>query len=167
VGIDIDLNVGDIRHPTLTSVIPISETNMSDWKTSFRYRKCSDIDIRVQSDIRHWRKQNYFSLQIRTVSLGMVSKHYDTKLLWLSVPIGMSDIGKNFIPISDIMSDSALSDIGSSDIRLSLISLITDIGLSAHLCWYIAIIFTTYFSRYNDSVNQYYILMSRNYSVVT
>jgi hypothetical protein len=30
VGIDIDLNVGDIRHPTSTSVIPISETNMSD-----------------------------------------------------------------------------------------------------------------------------------------
>jgi hypothetical protein len=35
------------------------------------------------------------------------------------------------------MSDSAhfLSDIGRSDIRLSPISLITDIGLSAHL-WY-------------------------------
>jgi hypothetical protein len=30
VGIDIDLNVGDIRHPTSTSVIPISEENMSD-----------------------------------------------------------------------------------------------------------------------------------------
>jgi hypothetical protein len=30
VGIDIDLNVGDIRHPTWTSVIPISEENMSD-----------------------------------------------------------------------------------------------------------------------------------------
>jgi hypothetical protein len=30
VGINIDLNVGDIRHPTSTSVIPISETNMSD-----------------------------------------------------------------------------------------------------------------------------------------
>ncbi len=56
VGIDIDLNVGDIRHLTLTSVIPISETNMSDWKLSFRYRKCSDIDIRVHSDIRHLQK---------------------------------------------------------------------------------------------------------------
>jgi hypothetical protein len=30
VGIDIDLNVDDIQHPTSTSVIPISEENMSD-----------------------------------------------------------------------------------------------------------------------------------------
>jgi hypothetical protein len=30
VGIDIDLNVGDIRHATSTYVIPISESNMSD-----------------------------------------------------------------------------------------------------------------------------------------
>jgi hypothetical protein len=30
VDIDIDLNVGDIRHPTSTSVIPISEENISD-----------------------------------------------------------------------------------------------------------------------------------------
>ena len=39
MGIDIDLNVGDIRHPTSTSVIPISEENMSDSKLSYRYRK--------------------------------------------------------------------------------------------------------------------------------
>jgi hypothetical protein len=31
VCIDIDLNVGDIGHPTSTSVIPISETNMSEF----------------------------------------------------------------------------------------------------------------------------------------
>jgi hypothetical protein len=30
VGSDIDLNVGDIRHPTSTSVITILETNMAD-----------------------------------------------------------------------------------------------------------------------------------------
>jgi hypothetical protein len=30
VGINIDLNVGDIRHPTSTSVIPVSEENVSD-----------------------------------------------------------------------------------------------------------------------------------------
>ncbi len=30
VGIDIGLDVGDIRHPTSTSLIPISEQNMSD-----------------------------------------------------------------------------------------------------------------------------------------
>jgi hypothetical protein len=49
MGIDIGLNVGDIRHLTLTSVFLISETNMKyvDWKLSFRYKKCSDIDIRV------------------------------------------------------------------------------------------------------------------------
>ncbi len=50
VGIDIDPNVGDIRHPTSTSVIPILEINMSDWKLSVGYRKCSDIDIRVHSE---------------------------------------------------------------------------------------------------------------------
>jgi hypothetical protein len=47
--------ISDIRHrhPTLTSVIPISGKNVSDWKPSFRYRKCSDIDIRVHSNIQH------------------------------------------------------------------------------------------------------------------
>ncbi len=38
MGINIDLNVGNFRHPTSTSAIPISETkNMSDWKLSFWY----------------------------------------------------------------------------------------------------------------------------------
>ncbi len=32
MGSDIDLNIGDIRHPTSTSVSPISEENMSDGK---------------------------------------------------------------------------------------------------------------------------------------
>jgi hypothetical protein len=51
--------ISDIRHPTSTYVIPILERNMSDWKTSFRYRNYSDNDIRVHSDIRHWRKKLY------------------------------------------------------------------------------------------------------------
>ncbi len=50
----------------------------------------------------------------------------------------MSDIGYRIKVYSDIRNNVGLrslqSDIGSSDIQLSPISLITDIGLSAHLC---------------------------------
>ncbi len=51
----------------------------------------------------------------------------------------MSDIGYRIKLYSDIGYNIGLrsqSDIGSSDIRLSPISLITDIGLSAHLCYW-------------------------------
>jgi hypothetical protein len=64
VGIDIDLSIGDIRHPTSTSVIPISETNTSDWKMSFQYRKCSNSDIRYPT----LKKKKYFTLQIQTLA---------------------------------------------------------------------------------------------------
>jgi hypothetical protein len=51
----------------------------------------------------------------------------------------MSDIGYRIKVYSDIRYNAGLSslqsDIGSSDIKLSPISLITDIGLSAHLCF--------------------------------
>ncbi len=53
----------------------------------------------------------------------MESERFNTKILCLSVYNEMSDIGYRIIQ----------SDIGSSNIRLSLISLITDIGLSAYL----------------------------------
>ncbi len=111
VGIDIDLNVGDIRHATSTYVIPISESNMSDWKTSFRYRNCSYIDIRVHSDIRHWRKKNISSCRFEPMTLGKVSECYYTRLLWLSVWNGMLDIGyrKKLSSDIDIMLDSALT----------------------------------------------------------
>jgi hypothetical protein len=50
----------------------------------------------------------------------------------------MSDIGYQRKDYSDIRYNVGLcalqSDIGRSDIRLSPISLITDIGMSAHLC---------------------------------
>ncbi len=50
----------------------------------------------------------------------------------------MSDIGYNRKVYSDIRYNVVLcalqSDIGHSDIRLSPILLITDIGLNAHLC---------------------------------
>ncbi len=111
MGIDIDLNVGDIRYPTSTSVIPISEPNMLDWKTSFRYWKCSDIDIRVHSDIRHWRKKYIPPCNFEPPPFGMVSERYNTKLLWLPVKNWMSDIGYRIKLYSDvdIMLDSALS----------------------------------------------------------
>jgi hypothetical protein len=52
--------------------------------------------------------------------------------------IHLSDIGYQTKVYSDIRHNVGLcafqSDIGRSDIRLSPISLITDIGLSAHLC---------------------------------
>ncbi len=51
----------------------------------------------------------------------------------------MSDIKYQTKVYTDIPHNVGLcalqSDIGRSDIRLSPISLITDIGLSAHLCW--------------------------------
>jgi hypothetical protein len=51
----------------------------------------------------------------------------------------MSDIGYWIKVYSDIRYNVGLrslqSDIGSSDIKLSPISLITDIGVSAHLCF--------------------------------
>jgi hypothetical protein len=90
------------RHPISTSAIPISETNMSDWKTSFRYRKCSDIDIRVHSDIRHWRKINNFPCRFESTPLGMVSERYNTKLLWLSGWKGMSNIAYRIKHFSNI-----------------------------------------------------------------
>ncbi len=49
------------------------------------------------------------------------------------------------------MSDSALSsDIGSSDIRISPISLITNIGLSAHLCLNLYFIYGHWFFNLNN-----------------
>jgi hypothetical protein len=52
----------------------------------------------------------------------------------------MSDIGYRIKVYSDIRYNVGLrslqSDIGSSDIKLNPISLITDIAVSAHLCFY-------------------------------
>jgi hypothetical protein len=138
VGIDIDLNVGDIRHPTSTSVIPISEENMSDWKSSFRYRKSSDIDIRVHSDIRYQEKYQFMSAGFEPKKLVLTGKYITSQLLccW-SINKGKSDIEYRIKVYSDIRYNGGLrspqSDTGSSDIQLSPISLITDIGLSAHL----------------------------------
>ncbi len=94
---DIDICYSDIgdKYVGLKNVIPISEV--------FQYRH--------QSSLRYpTLKKNKISPCIfEPAPLGTVSERYNTKLLCLSVSIGMSDIGKNFILISDIMSDSVLS----------------------------------------------------------
>jgi hypothetical protein len=96
------ISIGGYWHLTSTSVIPISETNMSDWKTSFRYRH--------QSSFRNpnIEEKKYFNLQIRTHTLALVCKLYNTKLLWLSVKIGMSDIGYRIKLYYDIRYNVAL-----------------------------------------------------------
>jgi hypothetical protein len=113
---DIDICYSDTgeKYVGLKNTIPISEVFQYRHQSSFRYQTL--------------KKKNILSCRFKPSPLRMVSERYNTKLLLLSVLIRMSDIGLNFIPISDIM-----SDIGSSDIRFSPISLITDIGLSAHL----------------------------------
>jgi hypothetical protein len=127
VGIDIDLNIGDIRHPTLTSVILISEENVSDWKLSFPYRRGSDINIWVHSDIRYKK-------------IFITSAGFEPKTLVFSATVliyEFLDVGYRIKVYSDIRYNVGLrslqSDIGSSDIKLSPILLITDIGVSAHL----------------------------------
>ncbi len=79
-------NIGGLRHqpqyrryPTSTSVTPISEENMSDWKLSFRYRKGSDIDIWVHSDIRYPTNIYHIS-RIRTQDTCFLSHCAD---LWI------------------------------------------------------------------------------------
>ncbi len=67
------------RYPTSTSVIPISEENMSYWKLSFRYRKGSDIDIWIHSDIRY-PKNIYHISRIRTQDTCFLSHCAD---LWI------------------------------------------------------------------------------------
>jgi hypothetical protein len=97
-------------HPTSTSVIPISEENMSDWKLSCRYRKGFDIDIWVHSDIRY---PKIFFYHIPAFELKTIV--YKGEHLTSQPPCCLKikgcrifDIGYKFIPISDIMSDSAL-----------------------------------------------------------
>ncbi len=94
---DIDICYSDIgdKYVGLKNVIPILEVFRYQHQSSFRYPIL--------------KKQKYFSVLIRTLSLGTVSKLYNINLLWLSVSLGMSDIGYLINFCSDIMSDSALS----------------------------------------------------------
>ncbi len=75
----------------------------------------------------------------------------------------MSDIGYRRKDYSDIRYNVGLctlqSDIGRSDIRLSPISLITDIGMSAHLCLFsitnFDTIWTTYAAHWRNSFTRF------------
>jgi hypothetical protein len=120
VGIDINLNVGDIRHPTSTSVIPISEEFQYQHLSPFRYPK-NITQI-------HWIWTQDPCLHRRALYFSATMLIYE----W------MWNIGYRIKVYSDIRYDVGLrsfqSDIGSSDIRLSPISLITNIGVSDHLC---------------------------------
>jgi hypothetical protein len=128
MGIDIDLNVGDIRHPTPTSVIPISEENMSDWKLSFRYRKNSNIDVRVHSDIWYQKKCHFISACLHKTH-AFTGERITPQLLCWSTNWGMSDIQYRIkvYSISDIMSDSALFS-RISEVPISTQSDIADHG---------------------------------------
>ncbi len=105
---------------------------MSDWKLSFRYRKGSDIDIRVHSDIGY--PQNTFHIRkIRTQDTSFLRRApYFSATVWFT---WILDLGYRIKVYSDIQYNVGLCSLQSDiDIKLSLISLITDIGVSAHLC---------------------------------
>ncbi len=109
VDTDIDRYVGEIRRPTLTPFIPISEKNMSDKNFVYRYRKGPNIDIRIHSYI--WFLKVFPCVHCKIRILVYISTVH-TRLIHthgLSTDIVILNIGKMFIPISDIMSDSALS----------------------------------------------------------
>ncbi len=114
---------------------------MSDWKLSFRYRKCFNIDIRFHSNIYIKEKKVIRPVGFEPAALEIECVRY-TSQLRASLKVIMSDILyliKNFFryPMSLLCSLSQYRRFqyqARSNIRLSLISPITDIGLSAHLC---------------------------------
>ncbi len=103
-----------------TSILMSVISNIRDRHLLFRYRRqicrtenChSDIDIRVHSDIRHLKKKSNSTSWIRTRdprTRRRALNHSATILLPNQGGCQILDIGKEFIPISDIISDSALS----------------------------------------------------------
>jgi hypothetical protein len=78
-------DIGD-KYVGLKNVIPISEV--------FRYRH--------QSSFRRWRMKKISPCRSKPAPLGMVSEHYNIKLMRLSVKIRMSDIGYRIKLHSDI-----------------------------------------------------------------
>jgi hypothetical protein len=150
LGIDIGLDVGDIRHPTSTSLIPISEQKMSDYILLFWYRNSSDIDINFHSGIginqyrifRYPKLINHFLLTPANWIDGFLSSLVSNSipswrvsgnipLRYKDFQIVMSDIGYRTKVSSDIdiMSDfelfSPISDVpisGSVRYRWSRIS---------------------------------------------
>ncbi len=93
--------------------------------------------------------QKLFSISagFKLKTLFFTSGRISSQLLCLSKIIWMSDIGYRIKVYSNIRYNVGLrslqSDIGSSDIKLSPISLVTDIGVSAHL-WYFLLLSSTW-----------------------
>jgi hypothetical protein len=115
---DIDICYSDIgrKYFGLKTVIPISE--------GFRYRHLSPFRYPIcKKYLSHQQDSN--------------PRHLFSQPLCWFMNFWMSDIGYQIKVYSDIRYNVGLcslqSDIGSSDIKLSPISLITDIGVSAHL----------------------------------
>ncbi len=118
---DINICYSDIgrKYVGLKTVIPISE--------GFWYRHLSPFRYPISKRyLSHQQDSNLRHL-------------FSQPLCWF-MNFWMSDIGYQIKVYSDIRYNVGLhslqSDIGSSDIKLSPISLIKDIGVSAHLCYY-------------------------------
>jgi hypothetical protein len=122
---DIDICYSDIgdKYVGLKTVIPISEVFRYQHQSSFRYPTLKKTILQPSG--------------FEPPPLGMVSKCYNTKLRFMSVQVAMSDIGYRRKLYSNIRYNIGLHflspNIGSSDIRLNPISLVTDSGLSGHL----------------------------------
>ncbi len=87
---DMDIFYSDIgdKYVGLKNVIPISEVFRYRHQSSFRYRTL--------------KKKNISLRRFKPMPLELVSRRYNTKLLWLSVYNRMSDIGYGKKLYSDI-----------------------------------------------------------------
>ncbi len=151
-GIDIGLYVGDIRHPTsdisysdigpkhvgLNSFIPISEEFRYRHQLPFRYQTKSISDIPPLSKMDKFFPNDPSKIVWHIIfPTGFDPTVYMSSIVSGVLPLRYTykcccrilDIGQKFIPISDIMSDSALfspiSDVlisGSVQYRWSRIS---------------------------------------------
>jgi hypothetical protein len=122
---DIDFCYSDIgrKYVGLKTVIPISE--------EFRYRHLSPFRYPISKKIV------ITSAGFESNTLLLTGELLTSEPLFWSIKFWMSDIGYRIKVYSDIRYNVRLRslqyDFGSSEIKLSPISLITDIGLSAHL----------------------------------
>ncbi len=126
---------------TSTSISAISDIRHRH--LLFRYRKKICRTENCHSDIRRVPISTSESIPISDIQKILItSAGFEPKTLVFSATVliyeGLADIGYWIKVYSDIRYNVGLrslqSDIGSSDIKLSPISLITDIGVSAHLC---------------------------------
>ncbi len=132
MGINIDLNVGDIRHPTLSS----------DIGRKYRAENChSDIGgVPISTSesipISYIQKIFFTSAGFEPKTFVLKYEHLTSQPQCWFMNLWMPDIGYRIKVYSDVGLHSLQSDIESSDIKLSPISLIMDIRVSAHPCIY-------------------------------